>query len=619
VRSQKVSRASGRGGTFSRRGPAGPADVWFRAKRVLSSTPGVKTECGRVVFLLGDRLLRVDKRPRPRITLMSLFLSGGKRMVAKTTVTSKGVNISVASTDDGLPQVDAECGRITVVLGANGAGKSRLLRSLSDQGTTNGGVFIEGLRVVQAMRKPRINPLQRAPNNWTEKLKVTLDRIERPPNLNEYVPILEAWVDGGSRGPRPERPKHLLKELFRLFEEVFPEISLDQNDQAVITATRRGKGYTIEHLSDGEKQVFGLLATVVFSEPAKSRIFLVDEPEVFLHPSLADTFWAVVEDHWPDARFVYATHSLAFAMRPVVETVIVLSKPHKPSLVHQSIDGVPSDQLRPFLGAMPAILKKGKALATEGKREAAFDEEFYRWVLDQADTAVVPLGSCENVVAATKHVGIWTKLAPGTLIRGVIDRDYRSDDELQNLGTRCLPLSYHEAESYLCEPTLLAELAMTTGTPAEGLSEHAALTELVRHCAEQLHSVAGQRAIRQMRRSFDLFIKPDVFNGMDEMAIVAFFKREAEKAAALAGRHAGEVEAIFKRELLRCRSAVERSDVAQMLTLFPGKELAEKFAKRLGFSGSMAMLRFARRQLEFSKYPSLVSIRDQLTKTWEQP
>ena len=53
---------------------------------------------------------------------------------------------------------------------------------------------------------------------------------------------------------------------------------------------------------------------------------MVDEPELNLHPELAERLWTLLESEYDDKRFLYATHSIQFALRPNVEALYVLSQ-----------------------------------------------------------------------------------------------------------------------------------------------------------------------------------------------------------------------------------------------------------------------------------------------------
>ena len=154
---------------------------------------------------------------------------------------------------------------------------------------------------------------------------------------------------------------------------------------------------------------------------------------------------------------------MPFAMRKNIDTLIVLSKPGEQAMQIKSIDELRPEEAREFLGAIPGILKAGKALVTEGQKEGSVDKDFYQWLLGDPAAEIVPLGSCNNVLKAVKHTDVWKQIAPLASVHGVIDRDFRSDGEIAELQSTCVVTEYHEVESYLCEPGLVSDLSRKVG------------------------------------------------------------------------------------------------------------------------------------------------------------
>jgi hypothetical protein len=55
-----------------------------------------------------------------------------------------------------------------------------------------------------------------------------------------------------------------LDRLFELFAEIFPQISLSYDSQSKrLSAQKNGQTYGPSNLSDGEKQVFSILADLI--------------------------------------------------------------------------------------------------------------------------------------------------------------------------------------------------------------------------------------------------------------------------------------------------------------------------------------------------------------------
>ena len=63
-------------------------------------------------------------------------------------------------------------------------------------------------------------------------------------------------------------------------------------------------------MSVGERSVLYLAAQVL--RVPESKIIIMDEPEVHLHPSLMGYLWDALEKVRPDCLFIYITHDVDF-------------------------------------------------------------------------------------------------------------------------------------------------------------------------------------------------------------------------------------------------------------------------------------------------------------------
>jgi hypothetical protein len=118
---------------------------------------------------------------------------------------------------NGQPAVDAEFSRITVILGANGTGKSRLLSAfLQDEfvvpgetGRARRKVMVEGHRKAQ----PPVPLAKGSPSAMTgsfrsldSRLNHIFNVLARPPKDDEtFASECDEWFASSQRGPRPER------------------------------------------------------------------------------------------------------------------------------------------------------------------------------------------------------------------------------------------------------------------------------------------------------------------------------------------------------------------------------------------------------------------------------
>jgi hypothetical protein len=432
----------------------------------------------------------------------------------------------------------------------------------------------------------------------------------------KHSEAVTAWQAAGEQGACPVLEDNSYSKLLRMFSEVFPEIRLTYNDDAKqLSCNKNGNTYSPSELSDGERQAFFILADIALTTEPNSLV-IVDEPELNLNALLADRLWNTIENSLPSSVFVYATHNIGFAMRHNVDRVIALSSRGLPAIVVDEINQIPQHDLREFLGAIPAIISSPGAVAVEGI-DTSFDGGFYRWVVGRQDIAVVPLGGNTDVTAAITRSGIWDKLAPEVQLAGVIDRDYRSDTQLTAVDGRCITLSFHEAESYLCEPEVLVAVANALGTAPTIPTQTEIEDAILGYLKSNLFSIAVKRMANRAQVRLGVSLKRAALVGVaDEASLHRLVEQEAIKEEAKASKFIGAVAtlAILDEELKRCDRAIASRNMEEALKLVPGKELLKSLAPRVGCKDDAAVARAAYKHLDVINFKNLEALRTQITQ-----
>ena len=549
----------------------------------------------------------------------------------------------------GFAGLDAEIGRITVLLGANGSGKSSMLRRIVETKPLVGGrpavVYVVGNRVSktpEAVEETDKRPnmaidvrgqyaqagnLYGLANAYDWRVRESLRALHQIDDASEWghFRAFQEWEERDKKGEAPVRPERFLAKLFGLFRIVFPDIELVLSDAALdaggkklrkLGCSKYGQRYDPMYLSDGECQVLCLLADLLL---AHSRsLVVVDEPELHLNPHLARRLWDTIELLMPDAAFIYATHCLSFAMRSSVQSIIVLGGKDVVPIQISDVREIGAADLEEFLGTIPSIVVARRALAIEGHDESV-DTAFYRWLADDDAIAIVPFSrGCESVRAAVQHADLWERVTTGIDILGIIDRDYRSDTELGGIdataGSRLVVLPVHEVESFLCDPDMVAEVASKLGTAQPIPSATELLDILVAHCQQQELIVAAQRASRRAYIRLEPSIpRKDLPQLGSELSIRQYLRVMADNERAKV-INADQIEEYFQLELNACRDAIANKDVTNLLRLFPGKRLAHEMALRSGCKDTMALLRAAKKHLCVADWAELQHLRQILQR-----
>jgi len=442
-----------------------------------------------------------------------------------------------------------------------------------------------------------------------------LDRIGQ--QIKEsHSDAVHQWHSDGTPGSAPVREEPPLSKLFVLFSEIFPGITLNLNpDNKTLTCVKNGGSpYNPQALSDGEKQVLSILADIALLADENS-IILVDEPELNLNPSLACRVWETIENDLPDCQFVYTTHNVGFSMRSNVESVFVLSNSDENISAIQNIGDIDGNDLRQLLGSIPAILATNSALITEGD-ESSFDSIFYRWILGLQEVEIVPMGGCSDVVAVANRTGVWETIAPTVKLIGVIDRDFKQQSEIDSLvSDNCKAMEYHEAESYLCIPSMVIKVATELGLVAR-IPTEAEIIELIKSELEATKLfVVAQRVFKRTTIKLEVSIRRSELKNIDsaetlEEKLIAESKTQTEFAEENLGED--RVKEILTEETENCQNAIDSGSFDEMLKLVPGKRV---FAKLFPLTGARTPSDYARacvKHINVAEYPALERLINQL-------
>lgn len=114
--------------------------------------------------------------------------------------------------------------------------------------------------------------------------------------------------------PMPHIPITSIDILISIWKDVFPQRDLlleDSKFYAVFLKNGEYVKYSANQMSDGERSVLYLVAQVLCVPENKTLI--IDEPEIHLHRSIMTRLWMSLEKHRPDCLFIYITHDTQFA------------------------------------------------------------------------------------------------------------------------------------------------------------------------------------------------------------------------------------------------------------------------------------------------------------------
>ena len=173
-----------------------------------------------------------------------------------------------------------------------------------------------------------------------------------------------------------------------------------------------------------------------------SSLFLIDEPDIYLHSELQRQLLVLLRDLGPD--ILIATHSTEIIAEAEISDIVLIDKKSRvarrlktPSQLGEVFTALGSTA-NPIL---TQLAKTRKTVFVEGK-DFRFIEAFARKlgkksVSNRQGFAVVPVGGFNPDRIKSLKKGMETTLESKILAAAVLDRDYRWDEECEEITSRC--------------------------------------------------------------------------------------------------------------------------------------------------------------------------------------
>lgn len=366
-------------------------------------------------------------------------------------------------------------------------------------------------------------------------------------------------------------PKTKLDVVKEIWEKILPHRELIIGGLRIQTKTKdlQGKVYNSSEMSDGERVIFYLIGQCLAAPD--NAIIIVDEPELHLHKSVQAPLWDQIEYARPDCLFIYLTHDVDFASAMEEATKIWLKSFDGErwdwDLISQD-NNVPEDLLLEVLGSRkPVVFVEGVS--------GSFDSALYTSIL--SGYLVIPVGSCSQVIQSVKALKVNAQLHHLNVF-GIIDRDRRVPIEIQKLEQDSIfVLSVAEVENLFCTREILAIVStrLARDVSADFLSVSSTIFSRLQG---ELETQASLRAASEIKFRLNMF---------DEKA-----KGATGLASALQSLAGGiDVGAIYSQSLSELNTVLSTKDFEGLLALYNRKSLSAQASSALGLThGSLPEL-----------------------------
>lgn len=325
------------------------------------------------------------------------------------------------------------------IIGANGSGKSRFCDQLMQE-CGDKAYRISALRAMFPQEKIE-TPMPGSIEEMFERLNESSQQVKNTAKTEfdklSYVMLIDEFKELMNykahrlMGEQMEFPKTRLDKVVKMWQSVFPKNKvLRENGKLLFTTEGHDDKYSSLRLSDGEKAVLYYIGAVLYAMP--DAMIFVDDPGTFIHHSIMQALWNVIETIRPDCTFIYITHDVNFASTRV-DNQCVWVKAFDPEKLAWDYEVMQSSQNLDDALYFDILGSRKPVLFVEGDDRHSIDSKLYPLIFP--DYTVRPLGSCDKVIESVRSFNDLRSFHQLDSM-GIVDRDRRSDEEVAYLRKR---------------------------------------------------------------------------------------------------------------------------------------------------------------------------------------
>ena len=533
-------------------------------------------------------------------------------------------NVHIPRKDNSDLELTLETGKTTIIIGANGSGKTRLAVHLEEQ-------LGEKAHRIAAHRALSLNPniekiseakakqglfygnpewakdiSQRKSARWNNKSSTYL--------LNDFDRLLQYLFaqqnnlavenhQKRKRGEEITNSKTKLDILQEVWERLLPtkKLRITADDIRVSSTSIESADYSASEMSDGERAVFYILGQVLSANEGSILIF--DEPELHIHKSIISNLWDEIEKLRPDCSFLMITHDIEFAATRVAKKYVIRNYYSDPAW---DVSEIPDSELDEQ--TITLILGSRKPILFVEGEKTSLDMETYR--LCYPEWTVIPKGSCKDVIQAVSSLRKLNEDMPILNIKcaGIIDRDTRDSsqiEELEGQGINVLPCS--EIENIFSLSSIAHKVLEIEGFTGDELinKKEQFKVELLGHIKNELSDDKLEKfVVKRIHRRIDNYLKNiDLSNTQNSNEMK---DKLISEVSALTDSKINEWISEMKNEIQKC---IDNQDIDELLCIYENKGLLAKTASILAGTSKSNFKDWLMRQMRSTNNSLLQAIK----------
>lgn len=351
----------------------------------------------------------------------------------------------------------------TVIIGANGAGKSSLINELRKNSIDEMYVLpaqkllyfvsnisdrnnIEQEKYIRDLKNTNIkyDTIDLYPFNIQENFSNTFTNL-----ITLLVKDIMVVATYKFRGQN-DSSLSLWQKLEKIWNKIKPEISFEIDPiKIIVNVVKNNSKYSINGLSDGERCILFYIGNVLLA-PENSYI-IVDEPETFLNGAVYNELWDLLISERPDCQFIFASHNMDFVQSRTNATYVWCKEFEAPYNfdyeILEEIQEMPLSLLTEVSGTRKPIL------FCEGTK-TSLDYQIYSKLFSEF-CFVKPVQGHKQVIQHTKAYNDLQYLH-GNTAYGIIDNDWMDESSIQaNKEEGIFVLPFNEVEMILVDEVVV--------------------------------------------------------------------------------------------------------------------------------------------------------------------
>lgn len=505
-------------------------------------------------------------------------------------------NVNIPRKDNSNLELTLETRKTTIIIGANGSGKTRLAVYLEEQ-------LGEKAHRIAAHRALSLNPnVDKIPETKArqyltygdsgDSVSISNRKYYRWKNnaptslLNDFDRLLQYLfaqqnnlaVENNQKLNRREKitnSKTKLDILQEVWERLLPlkKLHITADDIRVSSTSIESADYSASEMSDGERAVFYILGQVLSANEGSILIF--DEPELHIHKSIISNLWDEIEKLRPDCSFLMITHDIEFAATRVAKKYVVRNYYSDPAW---DISEIPDSELDEQ--TITLILGSRKPILFVEGDKTSLDMETYR--LCYPEWTVIPKGSCKDVIQAVSSLRKLNEDMPILNIKcaGIVDRDTRDSSQIQELEGQCIKvLPCSEIENIFSLSSIAHKVLEIDGFTGDELinKKEQFKVELLGHIKNELSDDKLEKfVVKRIHRRIDTYLKNiDLSNTQNSNEMK---NKLISEVSALTDSKINEWISEMKNEI---QKYIDNQDIDELLCIYENKGLVAKTASIL--------------------------------------